>query len=248
VGRQRPGRRTVAAITPHLVSHAPPAPQLSRELVGYWRFDEGAGALARDGSGNGNDCAFQQGDPRTGWTDGLLGNAMTFGGLGWLSCGQPRFAAAGSTDLSVALWVKRTERQPGYHALVTRQTGDSNLDHFFVGLRGDSILLVSHVWGGKLYYPAPPVGRWFHLAMVHGHGEVVLFVDGVPVARQPSSDAVPEDGDTAITVGGGVNGPDPQIATQRFIGAIDELAVYRRALASDEVKSLAEGIRPALSP
>jgi concanavalin A-like lectin/glucanase superfamily protein len=186
-------------------------------------------------------------EPGTAWTDGPLAGAVTFGGLGWLACAQPKIAAAGSADLSVALWVKRTQHQPGYHALVTRQIGTSNLDHFFVGFRGDQILLVSHVWGGKFVYPAPPVGRWFHLAMVHGHGEVVLFIDGSPVARGPSTEAMPADDDAAITVGGGVNGPDPEEATQRFAGAIDELAIYRRALAGDDVKLLAAGARPPLA-
>ena len=231
---------------------SPPArgqstPLLARDLIGYWRFDEGAGGTARDGSGNGTDCSMLQMDPGTGWTEGPMGGAMSLGGLGWLACPQPRFGASSSADLTVALWVKRTQQQPGYHALVTRQTGGSNLDHFFVGLRGDSILLVSHVWGGKLYHPAPPPGRWFHLAMVHGHGEVVLYLDGVPVARQPASEAIPAEGDTAVTVGGGVNGPDPQIATQRFIGAVDELAIYRRALGPGEVKALADGVRPTLA-
>jgi RNA polymerase sigma-70 factor (ECF subfamily) len=243
---RRPTRR-IAGLAARPALRGQIAPGLSRALIGYWRFDEGAGTIAHDGAGNGTDCILQQPDAHTGWTVGPLGSARTFGGLGWLACDHPRFANATSTDLTVALWVKRTERQPGYHALVTRQTGDSNLDHFFVGMRGDLILLVSHVWGGKLFHPAPPVGRWFHLAMVHGHGEVVLFVDGIPVARRPSTEAVPAEGDTAITVGGGVNGPDPTIATQRFIGAIDELAVYRRALSDGEVKMLAEGARPALS-
>jgi RNA polymerase sigma-70 factor (ECF subfamily) len=236
----RPAHRAVAVRHTPRAQAAPPA----RDLVGYWRFDEGAGTVVRDRSGNGTDCTEQQPDPRAGWTDGPVGTARTFGGLGWLACNQPRFATAASSDLTVSLWVKRTEHQPGYHALVTRQAGDSNLDHFFVGFRGDLILLVSHLWGGKLFHPAPPVGRWFHLAMVHGHGEVVLFIDGVPVARQPARDARPPEGDTAITIAGGVNGPDPTVATQRFIGALDELAIYQRALSDDEVRDLAEGVTP----
>jgi hypothetical protein len=72
----------------------------------------------------------------------------------------------------------------------------------------------------------------------------VLFIDGVPVARQPARDARPPEGDTAITIAGGVNGPDPTVATQRFIGALDELAIYQRALSDDEVRYLAEGVTP----
>jgi len=163
---------------------------------------------------------------------------VAFGGLGWLACAQPRFAGR-SNDLTVALWVKRAASQPGYHALVTRQVGDGALDHFFVGFRRDLIFLGSHVWGGKLGYPAPPLGRWFHLAMVHAAGQVTLFVDGAPVIRQPAEQAAPVVSDNPLTVGGGINGPDQEAATQRFAGVVDELLVYDRALADGEVRALA---------
>src|SRR6185436_20140869 len=116
-------------------------PRLADGLVGYWRFDERSGAVARDRSGNGSDCAFQPAE-RPGWTDGPLDGALNLSGLGWLSCAQPRFAGA-SSDLSIAVWVKQTATPRGYHAIVTRQVGDTQLDHFFLGFRGDLIFFVS---------------------------------------------------------------------------------------------------------
>jgi hypothetical protein len=217
---------------------------LNQGLVGYWRFDDGAGSpVARDRSGHGTNCRLNGMSPRSSWSDGPLGGALTFGGLGWLNCPQPQIAA-GTSNLTVALWVKRTEHQPGYHVLVTRQIGDSNLDYFYVGFRGDDILLASHAWGGKLAYRAPPVGRWFHLGMVHARGEVVLFLDGVAVMRRPATDEQSMTGDTALTVGGGVNGADKTDARQRFIGAVDELAVFDRALSAAEMTALAAGTQP----
>ena len=49
----------------------------SAELVGYWSFDEGSGAIAKDGSGNGNDGTLENG---TAWTDGKFGYAVQFDG------------------------------------------------------------------------------------------------------------------------------------------------------------------------
>jgi RNA polymerase sigma factor (sigma-70 family) len=247
-GLSLPGRRPGLAqplALPAVRPRAAAGLTLAEGLVGYWRFDEGAGsAVVRDRSGNGTDCELREMNPTSSWTDGPLGGGLSFDGRGWLACPHPRFAPGATADLTVAVWVKRMDTPPGYHAVVTRQEGERNLDHFFVGFRGDLILAVSHVWGGKLFHPAPPIGRWFHLAVVHGHGEVVLFVDGVAVARQPATTARPGDSDTAITVAGGINGPDTALARQRFIGAVDELLVYQRALSPAEIAALAGGVQP----
>ena len=45
-----------------------------RSVVACWRFDEGAGAIAADASGNGHDCALS--DPV--WVDGIAGKALFF--------------------------------------------------------------------------------------------------------------------------------------------------------------------------
>jgi hypothetical protein len=209
-------------------------------LVARWPFDDGpASALARDRSGHGTDCDFHEADPATRWTDGPGRGAVSLDGQGWLSCPGPRFAPDPAATLTVALWVKRIAPAPGYHAVVTRQLGRGRLDHFFVGFRGDSILIDSHVWTAKLHHPAPPLDRWFHLAMVHGHGELVLYLDGLAVARQPSHVGRPIEGDAAITVGAGVNGPDREVGTQRFTGAVADLFVYQRALSPAEIAALA---------
>jgi len=48
------------------------------ELVGHWRLNEGAGAIAYDGSGNGNDGALQGGPE---WVAGVLGAALLLDGV-----------------------------------------------------------------------------------------------------------------------------------------------------------------------
>ena len=49
----------------------------SAELIGYWSFDEGAGEIAKDGSGNGNDGTLENGVE---WTAGQSGYAVQFDG------------------------------------------------------------------------------------------------------------------------------------------------------------------------
>ena len=108
--------------------------------------------------------------------------------------------------------------------------------------------MASHVWNGPLRHPLPPAGdRWVHVAAVHRDGQVTLFIDGVAVASRRSYRGRRVDASSPILIGAGVNGPDSAVTTQRFAGAIDELAVYDRPLGADEIAALAAGEQPPLS-
>ena len=53
--------------------------QSDATLVGWWKFDEGAGATAMDSSGNGPDIPLEN----TTWEDGIVGGAVHFHGAGF---------------------------------------------------------------------------------------------------------------------------------------------------------------------
>jgi RNA polymerase sigma-70 factor (ECF subfamily) len=222
-----------------------PHPGLREGLVGDWRFDDVGTATALDHSGNATDCALRGPEDGTEWSQGRRGGAIAIIGKGWLECPHPRFGRA--PDLTVAAWVLRTRAQKGMRALVTRQLGATNRDHFFFGFIDDDLTISSHVWNGPLRYPVPAaVGRWVHVAAVHRDGLVKLFVDGTQVAERNSYRGRSVDTDAPLLIGAGANGPDPAVTTQRFAGALDELLVYRRALADEEIAALADGARPGL--
>jgi RNA polymerase sigma-70 factor (ECF subfamily) len=221
--------------------------ELGQGLVGYWRFDDGAGSTsARDLSGNGTDCVLHGIDPTLDWVDGHAGGAINLGGKGWLECAGPRFGR--SPDLTVAAWVRRTQPQRGTRVLVTRQLGSARRDHFFFGFVHDELAIASHVWNGTLRSPLPAAnGGWVHVAAVHRDGTVKLFVDGKKVAERRSYAGRVVDAAAPLMIGAGVNGPDAAVTTQHFAGMIDELLVYGRPLADDEIAALAAGAQPPLS-
>jgi RNA polymerase sigma-70 factor, ECF subfamily len=249
-GRRGPrpaSRLAAAAIAPDSLASS----QLGAGLVGYWRFDDGAGSTAaRDLSGHGGDCVLHGLDPQADWVDGRLAGAVNLNGKGWLACPSPPFGR--TPDLTVAAWVKRTRAQKGMRVVATRQLGGGAKDHFFFGFFGDKLGIASHVWNGTLRHPLAivaggPDSRWTHLAAVHRDGRVTLFVDGLPVAERRSYRGRTVEAATPLLIGAGVNGPDPSVTTQRLIGAIDELLVYNRPLAHREIGALAEGAQPRLS-
>jgi RNA polymerase sigma-70 factor (ECF subfamily) len=220
---------------------------LARGLVGYWRFDEGAGsAVARDLSGNGIDCQLRHLDPAASWTAGVHAGAVQLDGHGWLECAK--VAALRSTDreITIALWVNRGE-DDRLRGLVTRQHGDGKLDDFHFGFRDSLLMIQSSLW--KMHLAAAvsrPRGRWIHVATTHGADNVArLYVDGEMVAHGRTRAAAPDTGDNPLLIGGGLNRRDPDTVSERLNGALDELVIYDRVLSPAEIAALAAGAQPA---
>jgi RNA polymerase sigma-70 factor (ECF subfamily) len=233
------------AVAPRSLQAPPPPVSLSAGLAGYWRLEDGpGGATARDSSGLGRDCVVHDLAPPAAWIDGPQGRALDLRAKGWLECPLPDARADGPVALTVAAWVKRwSGKIPA--ALVTRQLGQSYRDQFFFGFAADGLRVVSHAWKGwSVLGQLPSQEQWFHAAFTHDGGTTRLFVDGVEVAR--SQGRVMPQGElaTSFTIGAGRYGKKPTQVRQRFDGAIDEILVYDRALAPEEVRALASGATP----
>jgi RNA polymerase sigma-70 factor, ECF subfamily len=231
---------------------APPitaAVNLTRGLVGYWRFDDGAGSTsARDESPNAAHCTFHRNaDPAQDWIAGALGGAFAFTGRGWLECPPIAFQTQITDQMTVAAWVMRTA-QPNLRAVVTRQLGDDSLDAFLLAVQEGQIFFGSHVWHDNLRGHVPgPLGPWVHVAVTHDAGGLTrLFINGAETARAAGERGSIGGGPNPLVLGGAFNSRAQNAANQRFAGGLDELVLYDRALSDDEVAALASRVQPRL--
>jgi RNA polymerase sigma-70 factor (ECF subfamily) len=220
----------------------PPTP--FHGLVGHWRFDDHRGsATARDVSGEGNDCMLRRMDPETAWNRGAISGGVKLTGKGWLECPTTGALTKLSQEITITAWVTRGTVIQNYRALVARQLDVGRQDEFMFGFANGQLLFASHVWKGRLMRPLPPgLERWFHVAVTRRQdGLVVLFVNGTEIGRgQTRPGRLPGAGNPLI-VGAAVNGWDPTRTEARFDGAIDDLAIYDRALAPAEIEALVAG-------
>ncbi|MCP4449853.1 MAG: LamG domain-containing protein, partial [Planctomycetes bacterium] len=81
---------------------------VSADLVGYWSFDEGAGTVANDGSGNDNHGEVVGGAQ---WVAGKVGGALAFDGSDDMvvieqNIGLPIYNNGTDNVWSIAMWVK----------------------------------------------------------------------------------------------------------------------------------------------
>jgi hypothetical protein len=138
----------------------------------------------------------------------------------------------------------RPLRARGYRTLVSRQWGDAEADHFYLGLVDRQLLLKSASLGGRVLGPILPAGVWSHIAATFRNGTTTLYVNGVEVGHQTSPRVPRPELARPLMIGAGMNGPAGTRPTELFKGALDEVLLYDRALAAEEVAALSGGTGP----
>jgi len=103
------------------------------------------------------------------------------------------------------------------------------------GFIDPTTLNVWTVYGQTSYSWPYPLNQWHYVAAVGGNGTLALFVDGQQVASSAANPATFGDSEFDFNIGGG-GVWDP--TGNYFTGQIDEVAVWYRALATNELAAL----------
>jgi hypothetical protein len=218
------------------------SPVLAEEkgLVGWWKFDEGEGTIAKDSSGKGNDGTIIGAT----WTKkGKSGSALLFDGKSYVDCGNDKSLDI-TTDFTIEAWVKRTdynEAKPKAVTLVKKGMWHGGWQTYifphFLAISSDGLKMAAGGADG-VYYRRFPSGKYYpfyHIVITGEKGEsgnqLKFYVDGVL-------------GKTSV-VKGGLNisksplviGAYASAEADYFIGIIDEVRIYNRALSGEEVKA-----------
>jgi len=200
------------------------------DLVAYWPFDEGAGTVATDLSNNSYDGTLVGG---TSWTDGIYGSALQFNGNdAYVETGQNFLN--GLDGFTLAGWIS-ANNVGSYSSLF----GQNDLIEFgFTSENGGQLgtWMSGNGWAfiGADYpftYPS-----WHHVALAGDASRVVIYIDGQEVASDEGGMVSGSAGFT-FKIGAGVFNSDGD----PFLGEIDDVRVFSRALNQEEIQSLMPG-------
>lgn len=210
-------------------------------LVGYWMFNETNGTVAFDSSSVGNNGALVNLNNANRVT-GVWGNALFFNGTN----GYVTVSNNLGNDFSLSLWVKTTQIfqqtdqtfdgtgiiwsdvSGGANDFIlggTRSAGGIDRLSFFTGNPDSSLNGSRNIADGK----------WTHLAVVRrkATGERRIFVNG-------TLDAASIAGTNTLTANAVINIGGNTLNGRYFLGAIDEVRAFNRALSDTEVLQLAK--------
>lgn len=200
-------------------------------LVGWWKFDETQGTVARDNSGGNHDGTLIG---RAHWAPGRIGGAVALDGHN----SYIKIAKSSDFDfsgqLTLSAWVNMQTVSSPWMAVITK--GDSawrlssyNTDrkiHF-------SVNRYDHTEGANGSTVLGP--EWHHLAAVYDGEMMKLYVDGKLDATQPWTNGISRDNSDVLI------GENADRMNRGFNGLIDDVRVYNYALPESEISRLATG-------
>jgi parallel beta-helix repeat protein len=212
---------------------------LPEGIVSYWKFDETGGATtdsrtAKD-SIDANDGTLKPEPSVSGWTTGKVGGALGFDGS------DDYIQVAGNDnlqlrndafDFTISFWANVNEIGGGCHRVLGYDS-ENGLGISIDGCWGSGARVNYYAQGADYTSDEVPVvhaGEWHYYTITRSGTTVYIYVDGTNYGTFSNAKGF---GDTSTFYMGrryqGGNG------IEYFDGMIDELAIYNKALTTDEM-------------
>ncbi|MGB2866283.1 MAG: LamG-like jellyroll fold domain-containing protein, partial [Sedimentisphaerales bacterium] len=208
-------------------------------LMGWWKFDEGAGATALDWSGHGNHATLMGGPT---WTAGYDGDALKLDGADDYAVLPIGELISSMSSATFTTWVNFSNIGGAWQRIFDFGSGTGT--YIFLcprtGTGGPMRLAITTSAGaGESLIDATntlPSG-WHHVAAVVKSGNMQLYLDGAVVASGSTS-VIPSD---LGRTGSNWLGRSQYAADGYFNGSLDDFRIYDYALSADEIETTMRG-------
>jgi hypothetical protein len=197
--------------------------------VAHWTFDDGAGTVALDSSGNGNDGTLV-GDPQ--WVAGAVGGALEFDGIDdYVDCGNPAVLDI-TGDITLMCWIKVAAFSKTWETILSK--GDDSYRMSRGPGNGDSIHFGANGTGDNLdANTIVTTDTWRHVALVFNGTDKITYIDGVEDVRAAASGNINSSGYNFYI------GQNSQQANRFLTGLIDDVRIYNQALSATDISRIA---------
>jgi hypothetical protein len=216
---------------------------LDDSVMGYWRLDGNAiDATGNHAAGETNDSA-----PQKGAFDDLNGSLQFDGaGPGVLITGSEDLGA-GSTALTVMVWVNPTSNA---QSAVLHKTWGGGESSFYVrtgsGAMNAAVSTTPKTSIGLASLPGSvPLNQWSHLALVYDAETIRVVVNGQLAGSKTLQGKIVA-GANPLPLGIGYRpvGADGSGVESPYTGSIDEVLIFKRALSPDEIETYYRSMAP----
>jgi len=224
------------------------AGNVSANLVGHWKFDDGSGATAQDSSGNGYDGTIF-GEPM--WVTGQIGGALEFDGSNdyvELPIGS---LISSLTNSTFTIWVDFSNEGGAWQRILDFGTG--TIVNMFItprmgtdGTMRFAITIDTYNDEDQTTARETLPSGWHHVALTINPDENVhsLYLDGELAAQNTSARHTPS---TLGETNQNWLGRSQYAADGYFDGRLDDFRIYDRVLTSKQIEDLFNGISPVFT-
>lgn len=196
-----------------------------KDLAAYWAFEEGEGNITEDLSGNDN---LGNISGQFDWVEGIIGQAIECQGATTVDCGMGESLRIGK-NLTTEFWIQPTETITGKNARID-----------ILYMHWGPMFAFCTGWGqdGALTYwydgpnPKPTIhskttewkkDEWYHIVGTYDGSISILYVNSEVEASIPCEGDILER-DQPLKIG------------KTYVGLVDEVKIYSRALSENEVE------------
>jgi len=214
----------------------PEIPITDPNLVGWWKLDEGSGTIVLDRSGHGNHGTLE-GDPQ--WVIGYNADALMFDGVDDFVEVPHADILTVDNEVTVMAWI-----------YTSRHTGPPDQDYQGIVAKGNpprSYSLYTQA-AGTLHFSTTsegayvgssstgqvPLNEWVHVAAMVVNGTHVYYINGEHAGEGGGGITLPGTADTANVV----IGRTQEGRNRSFLGMIDDVRIYNKALTQDEIEQV----------
>jgi hypothetical protein len=229
----QPPTASIGSIAPNPVTLGEGGSPLDEYTVAYWSFDEAEGTTAYDSSGNGNDGTLENGVQ---WVDGKYGKALEFDGVDdYVDIGNNQFLP--TTAITISMWIQTSATDE-----VDLFISDQSYSTYTFRIEDNEFYFriipqTSTTSGQTIITSTSSVSDnyWHHIVGTWDGSDMKLYIDGsLNVSESMTTSPVSFNSDNAEL------GRFPSSAAY-YNGKIDEVAIWNRALSSEEISRLYHG-------
>ncbi|NQU21797.1 MAG: PEP-CTERM sorting domain-containing protein [Candidatus Nealsonbacteria bacterium] len=202
---------------------------LADEPIGYWRLGEASGSTAADASGHGLNGTYYGGVTRD-QPGALVGDPDTAaafnGSTGYINVGSRASLYNLSNDFTVEAWVRNP--QTGRILSTRNWSAGYAFGASSGGISFTTYTILDYAWPFDF-----PEDQWVHIAVVFdAENDANFYANGELLGTDPGSRAAKTSAQTCLI---GRN-PISFTSYQFYNGGLDEVAIYDRSLAGEELR------------
>ena len=172
------------------------------------------------------------------------GEALAPQGKGYVNVPPSASIDSITSEVTVAAWVYIDGTIADYATAISRQIGTGYNQHYHLSVNAQqaAFLFITTPAAGQVAIASPttvPQQTWVHIAGTYDGSQSRLYVNGAEVASHATTGPFAAETNPVILSGNG--NPPGNTVSELFPGRLDEVMLYRRALAPDEIARLQAG-------
>lgn len=214
----------------------------TKDIVAYWRFDEGLGASSTDIVRGALTAELKDGASFA--ADGAVGSCVELQPDGSDRIALPYKVCNGLADFALVVWVKIDDiNTSSYHTLISgANSGEDDAILFRIRrtAAGEAREVCCCINGSEITFSTPNLadGNWHQLVWVRTGDQSTLYVDGNLIGTQTHvSDTITTDSTGGLLIGENQDKTGGGL-TDSLDGWVDEVCVMEAPLSQHEVEAM----------